>query len=110
VLIAKLPPAQLHEAFEAAFKSTWMIGVQPEILVSAPELGLWIESNLLSTSRRLRFTGPTPDWFPMPEVVTIAPNAPAPTACSSRRALMTSAWIATATDKNRGPRGRVDRT
>ena len=47
LLIAKLPPAQQHEAFKAAFNSTWMTSGQTEILVPAPELGLWIESNLL---------------------------------------------------------------
>ena len=47
LLIAKLPPEQQHEAFKAAFKSTWLSGGQTEILLPVRELAAWIDSNLL---------------------------------------------------------------
>ncbi len=47
LLIAKLPPEQQHEAFKAAFKSTWMSSGQTEILLPVRELAAWIDSNLL---------------------------------------------------------------
>ena len=47
LLIAKLPPEQQHEAFKAAFKSTWMTSGQTEFLLPVRELAAWIESNLL---------------------------------------------------------------
>lgn len=47
LLIAKLPPEQQHEAFKAAFKSTWIGSGQAEILLPVRELAVWIESNLL---------------------------------------------------------------
>ncbi len=47
LLIAKLPPEQQHEAFKAAFKSTWMNSGQTGFLLPVKELAAWIESNLL---------------------------------------------------------------
>lgn len=47
LLIAKLPPDQQHEAFKAAFKSTWIGSGQTEILLPVRELAAWIDSNLL---------------------------------------------------------------
>jgi ParB family transcriptional regulator, chromosome partitioning protein len=47
VLIAKLPAEQQHEAFKAAFRSTWIGSAQTEILLPVRELAAWIESNLL---------------------------------------------------------------
>ncbi len=47
LLIAKLPSEQQHEAFKAAFKSTWMNSGQTEFVLPVRELAAWIESNLL---------------------------------------------------------------
>lgn len=55
LLIAKLPPEQQHDAFKAAFKSTWMTNGQTEILIPAKDLAAWIESNLLLDLRTAPF-------------------------------------------------------
>ena len=47
LLIARLPPAQQGEALKAAFKPSWGMNGQTEILIPVKELAGWIESNLL---------------------------------------------------------------
>ncbi len=47
LLIAKLPPAQQQEAFNAAFRQMWTSEGNQPVLIPVRELSAWIQSNIM---------------------------------------------------------------
>lgn len=47
LLIAKLPPSQQQEAFNASFRQMWTTQGNTQVLIPVRELAAWIESNIL---------------------------------------------------------------
>lgn len=47
LLIAKLPPSQQQEAFNASFRQMWTAEGNKQVLIPVKELAAWIESNIL---------------------------------------------------------------
>lgn len=75
LLIAKLPAAQQHAAFTAAFRSVWTSDGNQQILIPVRELSAWIESNVLLELAAAPFSK---------QDETLVPEAGACTSCPKR--------------------------
>ena len=75
LLVAKLPPAQQQEAFNAAFRQMWTSEGNQPVLIPVRELSAWIQSNIMLELAAAPFSK---------DDETLCPQAGSCTACPKR--------------------------